>query len=494
MGGVITRALKKHHPLYDSLASIVGSRYVTDQDFAVYAYSRESSAYPPQIPGIIVLPANTEEVSEIVKLANQTLTPIIPSGGRASIHGNPPGVPNKSIVVDMTRMNKIIDIDEENMTVTAEAGIIINELYTELEKRGLHIETPAGPSYVVTLGGFIGGVYGGGLVRKFSTGVYNNHILGLTVVLPDGGILQTGGGPGRQMHINKTFARDVAGPDITGLFLGDSGIFGIKTEATLKIIPVLEFFKGGSYLFGSFDDLWRVQKGLMRIEPIPYYTVTGFHPRTTGRFCGEEAWSLLYRIEGYSQEEVDVKFKYLRKLVEEVEGTPGPMEMNETAIGYWGRSEVYGELLREFGNFITMGMWNWTEWIASIEDFPRIFLDIVEFMDKRYEEEGLDEYGCIRFDGYNPVERNYVYASTDIFFDDSIPECTKKVLKIGEEFKERVMKSGAFLGVGAGYHLWDSTAAYWSPVFHEFIRTLKKTLDPNNILNPGFYKLEGIKE
>ncbi|MBU4035329.1 MAG: FAD-binding protein, partial [Proteobacteria bacterium] len=102
--------VKEHHPLYSELSVIVGSKYTTDSDFAVWAYSRDSSPVPGKVPGIIVRPGSTEEVSEIIKLANITHTPVIPRGGGASIFGFPAGIPGRSIVIDTTRLDKLIEI------------------------------------------------------------------------------------------------------------------------------------------------------------------------------------------------------------------------------------------------------------------------------------------------------------------------------------------------------------------------------------------------
>lgn len=83
----------KHHVLYNELAAIAGSKYVSDDDFVLFAYSRDTGPYPGKIQGIVARPASIEEVVEIVKLANRTNTPVVPSGGRAGIYGVPPGSP-----------------------------------------------------------------------------------------------------------------------------------------------------------------------------------------------------------------------------------------------------------------------------------------------------------------------------------------------------------------------------------------------------------------
>ena len=107
---------KAHHPLYYDLAGIVGPSYVSDDDFTLEVYSRDTSPLPPNKQGIVVRPINTDQVVDIVRLSNVSKIPIVPSGGRASFYGTPKGLHGKGIVVDMTRMNKMINIDHVNLT------------------------------------------------------------------------------------------------------------------------------------------------------------------------------------------------------------------------------------------------------------------------------------------------------------------------------------------------------------------------------------------
>ena len=185
---------KAHHPLYYDLAGIVGPN----------TYPMTTSHWRPTA-GIPVLcrrtsrvswyvPSSTDEVVDIVKLANATKIPIVPSGGRASFYGTPKGLHGKGIVVDMTRMNKMINIDEVNLTATAEAGMTTSEFTTRLWDVGWDVHTAFQPWYSDTLGGQIAGFGGGGDgLEMFSVGYNALHIPGVKVVLPDGN-----GGPNRR--------------------------------------------------------------------------------------------------------------------------------------------------------------------------------------------------------------------------------------------------------------------------------------------------------
>jgi len=227
---------KAHHPLYYDLSGIVGQPYVSDEDFTLETYSRDTSPLPPNKQGIVVRPTTTDEVVDIVKLANITRIPIVPSGGRASFYGTPRGMHGRGIVVDMTRMNKMLNIDELGLHVTAEAGMTTAELNTRLWDLGWDVHTAVQPWYPDTLGGQLSGFGGGGAGLEMGAVGFNaTHVAGVKVVLPNGVVVQTGTGAGNNIHNKMIYDRYPGNPDLTGIFMGDGGTFGIKTEATYRM-------------------------------------------------------------------------------------------------------------------------------------------------------------------------------------------------------------------------------------------------------------------
>src|SRR4030042_1547844 len=189
---------KKHHELYEGLASIVGTKYGADDHAVLLSYTRDVSVFPPGKPqGAVVRPGCVEEVVELVRLANQTRTPLIPMGGKASISGVPSGQPGRGINVDMKRMDKVIEIDEANMAVTAQCGITMGELAGKVNEKGFDIHTAGMPHYSDTLGGQISGEPGAGFGGYgYSMGFNWHYLLGVKVVLPNGSVVDTGTGEG----------------------------------------------------------------------------------------------------------------------------------------------------------------------------------------------------------------------------------------------------------------------------------------------------------
>ncbi|MCK5187888.1 MAG: FAD-binding oxidoreductase, partial [Deltaproteobacteria bacterium] len=113
--------------LLELLQEIVGQDFVTTERFATFAYSRDTSVFGGTKAETVVRPCSTEEVSRIMSLAHQHRIPVVVRGGGSSIYGQPKGVPGSNLLLDMTRMNSILDLNLENMTVTTQAGVIMGK-------------------------------------------------------------------------------------------------------------------------------------------------------------------------------------------------------------------------------------------------------------------------------------------------------------------------------------------------------------------------------
>jgi FAD/FMN-containing dehydrogenase len=469
------------HPLYNSLASIVGKRYVSDEEFINYSYSMDSSPMPKKIPGIIVRPADTEEVSEILKLANNTKTPVIPRGGGASIKGVPPGIPGISIIMDLTRMNRIIEINEKNMTVTAECGITVSELDSKVKNKGYIVNTVFMPFYSDSLGGLLSGVVGGGWPMDCeSIGTNWKYLLGLKVVLPNGDVVETGTGPGTNMYAKKTFLREVIGPDLTGMFVSDGGILGIKTEATLQIFTPPKLTESRSYLFSSLEDVFESLYKLTRLNPYPYATLYMLSPGGLSLILGDEesSWGLVYSVHGDDGEEVNMKLNRIENIFRDNKGKPGSDKLNEYTIPLC----INGKMIRDMGNFVSFGMWCWFETVHPWEGGFEYFKKAYELPDK-YKDD-YEKYGFKRFDWILPYQSNAIFVGIEYFFNDTIPGARERAIELYKEYEEWGVKQGAILVAVQGFET-EIMIRSFSPTYFSLLKSIKGALDPNNILNPG---------
>src|SRR5690625_667273 len=210
--------------IQSKLISIVGAENVEDSHATRLAYSYDATPRFQSLPDCVVSPKSTEEVAAVVKLCNQERIPIVPRGSGTNLCAGT--TPLKGgIVILFKHMNKILEIDQNNLTVTTQPGVTTKELSDAVEDVGLFYPPDPGSMHISQIGGNIGENSGG--LRGLKYGVTRDYVLGLEIVLPNGKIIRTGG----------KLAKDVAGYDLTSLFVGSEGTLGIITEAILKLLP-----------------------------------------------------------------------------------------------------------------------------------------------------------------------------------------------------------------------------------------------------------------
>lgn len=208
----------------DKLREIVGSENLETNEASLLAYSYDSTAQFQALPEAVVAPRSTEEVSRIVKVCNDYKIPIVPRGSGTNLcAGTTPT--EGGIVLLFKHMDKILEIDEDNLTATVQAGVITEDLIRTVEERALFYPPDPGSMHISQIGGNISENSGG--LRGLKYGVTRDYVLGLELVLPNGEIIRTGG----------KLAKDVAGYDLTSLYVGSEGTLGIITEAILKLVP-----------------------------------------------------------------------------------------------------------------------------------------------------------------------------------------------------------------------------------------------------------------
>lgn len=463
-----------------SLASIVGETHVSDQDFVRKSYTRGPSWGRGEPPAIVVRPEKTEEVSEIVKLANELMTPIIPRGGGAStaLGGFPKSDRvESSIMLDMTRMNRFLYMDEENMVAAAETGIVLSDVSTTISERGYHMYTVDIPQYIDTLGGVLSGFNGGGEPSDLAiVGEMGNFILGLEVVLPNGEIITTGAGPGTNIHTRHMVDRTPGSPNITGMFLGDSGVFGIKTKAYFRIFPKQAEFVYGAFQYDNFDDMWTVMSKLMKIDPYLYSRMVGILP------VWEKKWTIFYVILG-ANEEIAFKKAWLQKVCED----GGGVEISNRLA----RDIILTFSGRQLGKYYaTRGKFKYFEHILRKSDAPDFLRKQEKFITDKISEAELDEFVTDSLKYIVPKERHSVVMGHLYFLDEAKMNRKQKeeFTRIGYEEVDHLLEYGGFVE-GAQGNLTQKSAGVWQPAYYNFIKSIKKALDPNNILNPGLWRL-----
>ncbi|MEH7238205.1 glycolate oxidase subunit GlcD [Bacillus sp. JJ1562] len=206
---------------------IVGPENYDDSNTGRLVYSYDATPQFQSMPDGVISPRNKEEIAEIVKVCNEYKIPIVPRGSGTNLcAGTCPT--EGGIVLLFKHLNKILEIDEENLTITVQPGVITQEIINAVEAKGLFYPPDPGSMKISTIGGNINENSGG--LRGLKYGVTRDYVMGLEIVLANGETIKTGG----------KLAKDVAGYDMTRLYVGSEGTLGIITEAILKLIPMPE--------------------------------------------------------------------------------------------------------------------------------------------------------------------------------------------------------------------------------------------------------------
>ncbi len=233
------RTLVERRAIAESLIEIVGEDSVLWDDYDLMFYEYDASI-DQSVPDAVVLPKSAEEVAAIVRLCIRERMPYTARGAGTGLSGG--CIPlNGGILIGFSKLNRILEIDLENMRAIVEPGVVNLHISNVLQKDGLYFVPDPSSQKASTIGGNVGENSGG--PHTLIYGVTTNHVTGLEIVTPDGEIIHTGGK-----------AADTPGFDLTGVFCGSEGTMGIVTKIIVKLTPVTEVVKTMLGVFTSVED------------------------------------------------------------------------------------------------------------------------------------------------------------------------------------------------------------------------------------------------
>ncbi len=237
------------------LQQISGHENITrePEELLCYSYDATGDFY---LPDAVIFPGSEQEISQILQLADQHGIIVIPRGAGSGMTGGAVPV-NGGLVMVFSRMNKILEIDENNFWIKVQPGVVVQKIHKKVEAKGLFYPPDPASSSVCTIGGNIGECAGGPRAVKY--GVTRDYVLGLRAVLASGEIIQTG---------VKT-AKGVAGYDLTRLIVGSEGTLAVVTEITLKLLPKPETVKTMAVFFDNMQDAAQAVSSIMREAVVP---------------------------------------------------------------------------------------------------------------------------------------------------------------------------------------------------------------------------------
>ncbi|MDP1590826.1 MAG: FAD-linked oxidase C-terminal domain-containing protein [Prosthecobacter sp.] len=239
-----------------SLKEILGPERVLTSAEDIVPYSFDGTAALKQRPGAVVFPLSAEEVAECVRLARKRSVPVVTRGSGTGLSGG--SVPlDGCLVICLVKMDKLIEVDEKNLTLRAQSGVITKEIDDAAAKVGLFYPPDPGSMKISTIGGNVAENSGG--LRGLKYGVTRDYVMGIEVVLPDGTLTFLG---------NKC-VKDVAGYSMKDLFIGSEGTLGIITEVILKVLPRPKARKTMLALYDSMDAAAKTISAIIAAKIIP---------------------------------------------------------------------------------------------------------------------------------------------------------------------------------------------------------------------------------
>jgi FAD/FMN-containing dehydrogenase len=470
----------------------VGEDNVSDVVEDLVSYSRDLSIHPPSVPEVVVRPGSSDQISEVIKWANGENVPVVPVSSRVHFHGCT--IPKQGgVVLDMNRMNKILEIDIYNRKVRIEAGVTWKQLTEELDKQDMRMIMPLLPHSERS-------VLTDWLEREVPTNTvydYGEPMQSLEVVWPTGQIFRTGSASVNGYPDTKSKGTNPSGPglDFYRFVQGAQGTMGIVTWTNLKIESKPKIDK---ILFAAIDDLARAQDFLYRILPrrigqevlllnnVDLATILADRwPDDFEKLRATlPAWTLILVISGLvrrPEEKVAYEMEFLGEvmrnefkdivLTDNLPGFPGIGKKVLSLLRNPWPKEVYWKNQWKGGAQSLF-------FIAKPSATP-LYISIVE------EIAAVHGYPIGNLGMYiQPIEHNRACHMEFNFFYDPESVSEKALIKsLNREAAKELLNSGAFFTRPYG----DLAAINYERAagYTATLKRVKKLFDPNNIMNPG---------
>ena len=425
-------------------------------------HGRDESPIDAPPPEAVVFCESTDDVAEVVKLADRYETPVIPFGAGSSLEGHLLAVQG-GVSIDLSRMNKILALQPEDLTVTVQAGVSRNQLNNEIRHTGLFF--PIDPGADASIGGMSATRASGTNAVRYGT--MRENVLGLTVVTAQGEVIHTG-----------TRARkSSAGYDLTRLMVGSEGTLGVMTEITVRLYPVPEAISAATCTFPTIDSAVRTTIQLIQLGvPIARCELLDRHAvRAVNRhdkLSLTEAPMLLMEFHG-SPHSVEEQAATVQDIARELGG-----EHFQWATTPEERSKLWAARHRAYFAGLQLKPGCRTVTTDTCVPISRL-AEAVTLASEAAEAAGLTHY-IVGHVGDGNFHIAYLV-------DPLIPAERETAERLNRDVVLRALAmEGTCSGEhGIGLHKMDFLVTEAGAGAVEVMRTVKRALDPKNIMNPG---------
>jgi glycolate oxidase len=452
--------------IISSLKDVVGDDFVFSDADNIEKYSKDETedfSFPPEV---VIKPQTAEEISEILKLANENLIPVYTRGGGTGLSGGALPVYG-GILISMERFNKILEIDELNFQAVVQAGVITQVFQEELEKAGLFYPVDPASRGSCFIGGNVAECSGGPRAAKY--GVTRNYILALEFVAPTGEIIFTG---------SRTI-KNVTGYSLTQLLCGSEGTLGIVTKIVFRVLSLPKYKKILLIAYNNLKDcissvaeIYRSGVNPAAIEFLPKDAIKAAENQLSKSFPNSNSEAqLLIELDGNNEEVLNIDVQTIADTVEKFSAIDIILaDDNAKMEELWALRRSVGEAVKSISTYKE------EDTVVPRAKLPDLLQGIIE-VSKKYK---------IRIISYGHAGDGNLHVNilkenlSDEYWNTNVKSAIKEI------FELTVSLGGTISGEhGIGYSQKEFLPIALSKEEILLLKNIKKTFDPNCILNPG---------
>ncbi len=447
------------------LGNIVGNDFASNKEEDLFIYSQDPGASPPRPVDYVVMPKSVDEVQKIVKLANKEGIPIVPMGGGLTLSGLVIPVEG-GIVLDMKRMDNIIEINELSKYALIESGVTTGQLLSYLNENYPNLQPPVpdAPSAATIAGNVL--IHGSGyLSQKY--GDHGSMINGLEVVLPNGDICKLG-----SCSVSKYWFTRGPIPDLIGLFISSFGTLGIVTKLSVKLFYKPKF---RDVVFGLATEYKDIPNILSKV------TESGLAEDVLIGMQDKPDWMkgyifVIVYVTGESQDEIDANTKVLKKIYRKTNARymKTPPRIREIYM----EKPIFAATAADFrkgGGFEYVGAF------IPLENIPEAYAGGVKIS---------KNHGIVPTIGSRLIGQTHTVM---VFFSYSFNRADPEDMENARE----ALHETNLLALELGGIPWKAELAgqklileKMDPNYKKLFKSIRDTLDPNHIMNPGNWEVK----
>lgn len=457
---------KINNEILNKLIDISGKDSVINDLDSLNLYSKDYTENLSFNPEVIVKPNNTEEISLIMKLANEHKIPVVPRGGGTGLSGGALAIYG-GICLSMEKFKKIIEIDKENFQAIAEPGVITQILMDECEKMNLYYPPDPSSKGSSFLGGNLAECSGGPRAVKY--GVTKDYVLGLEFVTPTGEIINSG----------ARVLKNVTGYNLTQLLIGSEGTLGIITKIIFRLIPMPKIRKLMLVAFKDIEDCAKTVSKIFQagitpsaLELMENSAMNAAEKQLGKKFPnGDASAQLLIEVDGNYEESLNNDIEMIAEIVTENGAYDVILaEDNHKMNELWALRRCIGEAVKSISEYKE------EDTVVPRSFIPQLIKGVKEISGK---------YGittiCYGHAGDGNVHVNILKDKLD---DEGWEKNLDTAIR--EIFELTVSLGGTISGEhGIGYSQKNYLPIALGGNEINLMKSIKKSMDPNNVMNPG---------